>query len=488
MPHIKVIEKITEIQDLIIEKKSGSNLLFDTFDRLHTTEINKELSKIKGKGYSPELLFSTLLFMSFFSFLNIWNAVKSGFYSIKAKKDSYYRFLNDSNINWRKILYLINKSYNRFIRNNLEVANDKLNVFIIDDSDIPKTGRKIEFIGKVFSHVHKKSILGFKILVLGYWDGINFRPLDFSMHREKGKKTKKPYGMSKKHLKERFSKERVKKYSGYKRVQELNYSKIKNSIIMLKRAIKHGYTASYVLVDSWFMSASFIKEIRKMSNKSIDILGACRLDKRKYQLSNGERYNGKELIKKLYQKKKGSNIFKSLYIEVDVDYQGTNVKLFFSKFKGDRNWKLFLTTNMNLTYEEAMKIYTMRWTIEVFFREAKQLLRLGKNNCSDFDGQIGGITISMIQYIILTLHKRINTYETMYGLFKEEQEKNRELVLAEKIWDKFLIFMIKVIDKLKISFDNFTNAIIEVFYDLNIAKYDKIMKGINTEYLKIITT
>ncbi len=135
-----------------------------------------------------------------------------------------------------------------------------------------------------------------------------------------------------------------------------------------------------------------------------------------------------------------------------------------------------------------MKIYTMRWTIEVFFREAKQLLRLGKNNCSDFDGQIGGITISMIQYIILTLHKRINTYETMYGLFKEEQEKNRELVLAEKIWDKFLIFMIKVIDKLKISFDNFTNAIIEVFYDLNIAKYDKIMKGINTEYLKIITT
>lgn len=348
MPHIEGIEKITEIQDLIIDKKSGSNLLFDTFDHLNSSELKKELSKIKGKGYSPDLLFTSLLFMSFFSFFNIWNAVNSGISTIKAKKDSYYRFFNDSNINWRKILYLINKSYNKVIRKNYHNTNKDLKVFVIDDSDIPKTGRKIEFIGKVFSHVHRKSILGFKVLVLGYWDGVSFRPLDFSLHREKGENPKKPCGMSKKHLKERFSKKRCSDTAGYKRLRELKYSKMKNSITMLKRAVKHGYSASYVLVDSWFTNGLLIREVREMSNKSIHILGACRLDKRKYLFEDGKMYTAKQLIKKAYHKKRGSKLFKSIYIEIDVDYQGTKVKLYFSKFKGDRKWKLFLTSNMEL--------------------------------------------------------------------------------------------------------------------------------------------
>lgn len=132
-----------------------------------------------------------------------------------------------------------------------------------------------------------------------------------------------------------------------------------------------------------------------------------------------------------------------------------------------------------------MKIYTMRWTIEVFFRESKQLLRFGKNNCSDFDGQIAGITISMIQYVILALHKRTNTYETMYGLFEEEQKKNTELVLADKIWEKFLVFMIKVIEKLKISYDDFVIAIIQVFYDMSIDSHKKTLEHIKSSFKEI---
>jgi hypothetical protein len=46
--------------------------------------------------------------------------------------------------------------------------------------------------------------LGFKILVLGLWDGKRFLPIDFSIHGEKRKNVDKPQGMTKKEIKARF--------------------------------------------------------------------------------------------------------------------------------------------------------------------------------------------------------------------------------------------------------------------------------------------
>ena len=35
-------------------------------------------------------------------------------------------------------------------------------------------------------HVTGRYIFGYKLLVCGYWDGNNFIPVDFSLHRERG--------------------------------------------------------------------------------------------------------------------------------------------------------------------------------------------------------------------------------------------------------------------------------------------------------------
>jgi len=42
--------------------------------------------------------------------------------------------------------------------------------------------------------------LGYKLLLGLYWDGKSTIPLDFSFLREKGKRSAKPYGMSRKEL------------------------------------------------------------------------------------------------------------------------------------------------------------------------------------------------------------------------------------------------------------------------------------------------
>jgi len=59
-----------------------------------------------------------------------------------------------------------------------------------------------------------------------------------------------------------------------------------------------------------------------------------------------------------------------------------------------------------------MEIYSIRWSIEVFFKEAKQHLGLCNCQSRDFDAQIANVTISCILYIFLAYYRRINDYET----------------------------------------------------------------------------
>ena len=69
-----------------------------------------------------------------------------------------------------------------------------------------------------------------------------------------------------------------------------------------------------------------------------------------------------------------------------------------------------------------------------FFKEMKQNLKLGKNQCRDFAGQIAGVSLCVLQYNILCYVKRNESYETIGGLFAEITKNSVELSVAEKIW------------------------------------------------------
>ena len=118
--------------------------------------------------------------------------------------------------------------------------------------------------------------------------------------------------------------------------------------------------------------------------------------------------------------------------------------MFFCKTTHRGNWNVLLTTNNDLEFEEAYRIYSIRWTIEVFFKEAKNYLRLGKSQSQDFDAQIADTTIVMIQYNILSLAKRFLEYESLGELFKQAGIETLELTIVEKIWG-YLLELLKLI-------------------------------------------
>ena len=70
---------------------------------------------------------------------------------------------------------------------------------------------------------------------------------------------------------------------------------------------------------------------------------------------------------------------------MDVVYKGFPVKLFFSRFGKRAKWHLILTTDVSLDCLAMMKHYQVRWTIEVYFKESKQYLNLGRCQSEDLD-------------------------------------------------------------------------------------------------------
>ena len=106
-----------------------------------------------------------------------------------------------------------------------------------------------------------------------------------------------------------------------------------------------------------------------------------------------------------------------------------------------------MTTDTELSFIRMIESYQIRWTVEVFFKEAKQLLGLGKCQSNDFDAQIADTTITMIQHILLSLKYRFEHYETKGALFNQVKEGIIQSRPDERLWGLF-IELIRLIEVL----------------------------------------
>ena len=430
-------QSLNEIDDVIEKHKyTIDNIICNIMKNFNFKSIcfKAGANTAKEEGYSiTEII--TLLVMFPLMLLKTVNAFyKSRYEGItQMQKDVIYRLKNNEKMPWRRLLYGVCKKFEQLVNPKGEI--DPRSAFILDDTPDIRTGRRIENISIVHDHVSGKGKTGFKLgykkLFLGYHDGKNLLPVDFSIHSEKKLKGK--------HGKEQYKKECIKNSNGYKRRQECTEQKNTNGLAMIKRAVKNGIMAKYVLVDSWFSSEDFIKTVRKIKDGAIHIVCAVKRDKRNYEYK-GEKVNFKQLVAKLKKEKKESRCrrWNTRYFEVLVNYGDIGlVKLYISRFPYQKDWRIFLSTDTNLSFVEMLETYSLRWTIEVFFKEAKQHLGLCNCQSRDFDAQIASVTISCILYVFLAYYRRINDYETLGTLFEFVKDDICTKTVAQKIWELF---------------------------------------------------
>jgi len=427
---------LSEIKDFFTTSEKAIETILSFMSSLTFSDKQVGFPQAVNLRYNNYSKLVLLLLFPFFEIQDASHYCESALFKyIRCGKDIFYRFINNSMIDWRKFAYSLNMQLIRKVETqSTSDTGSAPRCIIVDDTDLSRTGRHFELIGKIYSHVTHSSKLGFKALFMGYHDGKSFFSLDFSFHGEKGNNQKKPYGLTPTQSKERFSKKRDKSSSGKQCVEQYFSTKIESTISMLRLAISKGVRFDYLLVDSWFTCHELVKFIvtRRIG---CHFLGMIKMGKTRYKVFD-KNLTAKEIVERLRRTKKTkrSKLLGYYYGEIIVDFKGIEVKLFFCKTSKKGSWNAIMTTNTELTFEQAYKIYSTRWSIEVFFKESKQHLGLGKCQSQDFDAQIAATTLCMIQYNLLSIAKRFSDYETLGELFRATQKDSLQLSISEKIW------------------------------------------------------
>jgi len=438
MPRPESTNIFSEISTFFREKDDDKAIrtIMDVTKHLKLSEKSLSFESHWNCKYTRLQVFELLLLFPLFMVKNTFHYSDSSLARIiSCKKDVFYRFMENGSFDWRKIVYRINlQLLNKVILRNEDNKSKDPVCLIIDDTDLPKSGAKIEKIGRIFSHVTHSSLLGFKALFLCRTDGKTQTVLDFSLHGEEGKHPEKPFGMTKKQHDKQYSKVREETEAVHKRIGEYTQSKIEKAIEMVEHAIREGIRFDYLLADSWFTCTDIVKFI-KSRHMCCHYLGMIKMGKTKY-LFEKKLFSAKELVK-LLQARKAINYSRKLHCHygvADVELGGVRVRLFFCRRSNNADWNGLLTTNIRLNFNEAYWVYSRRWVVEVYFKEAKGLLGLGKSQSRDFASQIASISITMLQYNILSTVKRFSTYQTIGGLFHEATDGVIQLSVTERIW------------------------------------------------------
>ncbi len=390
----------------------------------------------RNQVYRLLSVFQCLLMMPLFGVKKISGVDCSGIplaSFMSAHKDTFYRFIANPDVNWRKAMWRVSLQLWNKIRMRTDHKTEDV-CLILDDTDHEKTGRMIEKIGRVHSHLRHKSVLGFKCLAMAVSDGVSQLLLELELLGEKGRKGN--YGMSAGELKKRKI---GKKTSSLLDERKAAYdaSKVELAKEMIRRAIRHKLKFKYVLADSWFTNKEIVRFIHGL-HVACHWLGMIKVGEKsrtKYKVGRKE-FTAPQLVKKGKKEKlkKYSRRLRCHYIQYDAVFGGVKVRIFLTRRTNHGSWNGMLTTDTSLDFPKAWEIYSRRWSLEVVFKDCKTHLGFGKCQSHTFAAQIAASSICAIQYNLLSTARRFSDYETIGELFREVSRETIQLSVAQQIW------------------------------------------------------
>ncbi|MFH2122366.1 MAG: transposase [Pseudomonadota bacterium] len=370
----------------------------------------------KLRGVSPLTLF-TVIFSLPFKGVNFAQGIV-GNPDLGFKKDAAYDFLKNPSHNWRKFMLNLAAIVVRFF--DILTSEEREKVLIFDDSTYDRSrSRMVELLAWIYDHNSGRNLKGFRLLTLGWSDGNSFLPLDFVLCSST-KSDKRLQGITK---------ELDKRSCGYKRRIEALTKSTEHLETMVKRAIRFGLRADYILMDSWFCFPKILAAL----GKHLPLI--CMTKNMPTLLY---RYQGQWMrLGKLYsllRKRPGkAKILASVVAETK---EGQQVKIVFVRNRNKkRQWLGIVSTDTELQNEEIVRIYGKRWDIEVFFKMMKHYLNLERETqLRDYDGMVAHITIAMSRYIFLAFEQRCHDdHRTLGSLFFACSDEMKDLSLFEAL-------------------------------------------------------
>ena len=180
---------------------------------------------------------------------------------------------------------------------------------------------------------------------------------------------------------------------------------------MLQRALRAGFSACYVLADAWFGCKENIDCCLKHQLTAV------------FQMKRGllaYRYHGRSYtIYQLYgrvQRRmrpahrrarfKTASLIVSLNLETNLRQPArwVKVRLVFSapvRATSADTWVVFLCTEIELSEAKILEVYSLRWSIEVYFKEGKQNLGFLKEQSGRYQLAYASVHLAALRYLLL---------------------------------------------------------------------------------------
>lgn len=425
-----------QLQDQIVAAINTTlkNPIYQTLQLLNIKSILTQANFVKKReGDSPYLV------VLHFVYMLVMNKKISTFMNQSSesfKKDTYYRLLQNSGYNWRRLLSLSTMKILKLLH---KVQNaSAIKVLIIDDTVEGKTGKYIEGSrDALWSNKEKRKIRGVNVVSLNYSDGYSNFMLDFAI----------AMGAYARVTLEAFTREVDVRTTAYKRRLEIMHGKQQIAIDMVKRALKSGVYADYLLVDSWYSKPVFIKEMNALGLKVISRIANNNkiwnfASKEKTLNAIYEKYKG---IKKTKAGTYGKKV-KFTYFSIKVEHKNAGtITILFIKTK--EQLIPIASTDLEISDEEIIEIYKRRWDIEQGYKELREHFGFGKEENRIYEALIARITLSFFAYNIVSYINRISHEpKTIGGLFKDLECELHTLAIAMQAFIEIMDKIAKIDD------------------------------------------
>ena len=333
-------------------------------------------------------------------------------------KDAAYEVLKGCKSNWRRLILLLGVRLYGFFNRLTDETRDS--VLIVDDSPYDRSRSKaVELLSRVWDHSNGRFLKGFRMLTVCWSDGTSCLPLDFAL-------------LSSTDAKKRICeshKPMDKRCCAWQRRQEATIKAPKNLEAMVKRILAAGVQAKYLLMDSWFTMPATVTALCK----HIDVIGMVKKTPKIHYGYKGHQMDLKTIYRKLKKRRGRAKILASAIVTLK---EGLPVKLVFVRDRRKQDWLALMSTDLELSDEDIVRIYGKRWDIEVFFKMAKQHLKLAKEiQCRDYDALVAHTSIVFMRYMFLAYQHRINTDHRTFGeLFYACCEEVSDISFVESLY------------------------------------------------------
>ena len=358
----------------------------------------------------------------------------------RRRQDILYNVQGREDINWRQLAFKLAKS---IVKRNEFGTADEL-ALVVDDSIKLRRGKKVEGSSSHWDHTKQRSVFGQQDVEFGLAGPKGFLPIDRQIYMSGKNAVEKPVDKGFRDKRSAAARDMARardedKHTMFRR--------------MLNGAVKAGIKAKYVLGDAWFGCK---ENIEAALGCGVEAIFQMKRGKLKYWVEEGTKGKGRYYTaKQLYEKHKrkmkkegNGERYKTIRIKAWINLE-TNankperlqeVILVLStpvKESGADNWVIFLCTDVNATAKQVLKVYALRWSIEVYFKEVKQNFGFLSEQSGRYQFAYASVHLAAMRYLLI-FEAMLRSGGLSYGEARDKQSGKLELLsYAGLMWQLF---------------------------------------------------